>query len=485
MQAEPHPFGGFWMIEQIAVGGMAEVWRARAYGLAGFEKIVVIKKILPQLARDEEFIRLFIDEAKILTNLVHTNIVQVFELNQIDGVHYISLEHVTGLDLARLVSRAKPKGPFPVALALFVCCEMLKALAFAHTRLDDEGRPLNIVHCDISPQNVLVSNAGEVKLADFGIARCAFQSRALHDVVRGKYAYMSPEQVDGRPLDGRSDLFSLGIVLFELLTGRRLFKASNREETIGRVRKAEVPSLRAYRPELSDDCEAMVLRALALHPDGRFPDAALMLEEMGALMVREGHRATHADLAAFQRGVTGESIHNADPGAPPPPPRGVVVLAAEIAPPPRSMATPRATLASVFQEVAGLLNASNGTVWEAEDGSLTVVWWADDLAATVEAAVAATLASRDAVRRAGWRLSAGLAPGVVRLATGSDRPPDGWELAGPFYLARWMMNFSAHGGRPLLTEVAAKQVAARVSVNRLGRISILGNRYIHLYEMDG
>lgn len=479
MSTEPHKFGDYMMVEQIAVGGMAEVWRARATGLAGFEKVVVIKKILPALAQDEEFIRLFIDEAKILTNLVHTNIVQVFELNKASGVHYITLEHVNGLDLARVVSRSKTRGAFPISLGLFLVTEVLKALAFAHTRLGDDGQPLHIVHCDVSPQNVLVSQAGEVKLTDFGISRCAFQVRGLHDVVRGKYAYMSPEQVDGHELDGRSDLFSLAIVLYELLTGRRLFKAQSRDETVARVRRCEVPSPRGFRPEISEDLEALLLRALAPRPEDRFPDAATMLDELGALWVREGHRATHADLAAFVREVSGE-------GPPPtrvqpPTPKGVIVLAAEATAPPRTMAGPKSGQAGVLNAWTGLLAESGAILWEAGENSVLAVWTAEDIGPLLPRAVDVAAALRDTARQAGFRCSAGLAPGVARFDAGSGRPPDGWELAGPFYLARWLMNLSAHSGRPLLTDVGARTAPGRT--RWLGRISILGNRTIRVAEL--
>ncbi|MDP6932625.1 MAG: serine/threonine-protein kinase, partial [Myxococcota bacterium] len=295
----PEEFGKYHLLERIATGGMAEVFRARQHGMAGFEKIVVIKKVLAQLARDEEFLRLFVDEARILTKLQHVNIVQVFELGEVEGNYFIAMEHVHGLDLARLISRSRNLGTFPIALALFVTCEVLKAQNFAHSRLDEDGKHLQIVHCDISPQNVLISYAGEVKLTDFGISRAAFQSEASHQVIRGKYAYMAPEQVEGRPLDGRTDQFALAIVLFEALTGRRLFKSKSRDETLARVRRAEVPSPRGYRPEISEDLEDIILKALSRNADDRYPTAGDMLEDLSALMVREGHRATNNDLAAF------------------------------------------------------------------------------------------------------------------------------------------------------------------------------------------
>ncbi len=484
----PQEFGNYHLLEKIATGGMAEVWRARAYGMAGFEKILVIKKVLDTLAKDDEFLKLFVDEARIAVQLLHVNIVQVFDLGEVDGTYYMAMEYVHGLDLARLVSRARQVGPFPVPLALFIASEVLKALQFAHERTDDNGAPLRIVHCDISPQNVLISYAGEVKITDFGISRAAFQASSMHEVIRGKYAYMSPEQVDGKELDGRSDLFSLGILLYELLTGRRLFKAKSRDETLARVRRAEVPSPRSYRPELSEDLEGILLTALAQRREDRFPSAGHMLDDVSTLMVREAHRATNNDLAGFvkdvieaaSQGGTVERRRDADAA----PPSSLVVLAAEASPPPRSLATPRASLASLTQEWSGIIGQAEGEIWEREEGSVLVVWVAqDDLKSTLARAVETATTLRRVTQRAGFRLSAGLAPGVARIQTDTGRPPEGWNLSGPFYLARWMMNLSAHRGRTLLTEVGAKQVDVQRS-KLLGRISIQGNRYINLYELD-
>jgi serine/threonine protein kinase len=493
-KGSPQQFGDYHLLEKIATGGMAEVWRARAYGMAGFEKILVIKKVLDTLGKDPEFIKLFIDEARIAVQLLHVNIVQVFDLGQVDGQYYMAMEYVHGLDLARLISRSKPLGNFPIALALFTIAEVLKALQFAHERTDEEGKPLHIVHCDISPQNVLISYSGEVKITDFGISRAAFQASSVHDVIRGKYAYMSPEQVDGKELDGRSDLFSLGIVLYELITGRRLFKAKTRDETLSRVRRAEVPSPRGYRPDISEDLEAILLKALAARREDRHPNAAAFLEDLNVLMVREGHRATNNDLAAYMKDVI-ESVGKGArtelksidrQGAP----LSIVVLAVEGSPPPRSLSTPKTTLATLTQEWSGVVAEADGEIWEVEDGSMLVVWACDAQAANnpmqlkdgLERAIASCNALRKASQRAGYRLSAGIAPGVARINRDTGRPSEGWELSGPFYLARWMMNLSAHRGRVLLTEVGAKQ-ANDMRTTLLGRICIQGNRYINLYEV--
>jgi serine/threonine protein kinase len=479
----PQQFGDYTLLERIATGGMAEVFRARAEGLAGFEKIVVIKRVLDSLANDPEFIDLFVDEAKIAVRLLHVNIVQVFELGRAEDHHYMALEFVAGLDVARLVAKSHPRGPFPVPLALFITCEVLKALDFAHSRCDDEGQPLHIVHCDISPQNMLISFAGEVKITDFGISRAAFQASNVHDVIRGKYAYMSPEQVEGKGLDGRSDLFSLGIVLYELLTGRRLFKRENREETIRRVRHAEVPSPRAYRPEVSEDLEALLLKALARRASDRFQTAGAMLEAVGQLMVREGHRATNNDLSSFIRRIT--ATHDEQtPRQPEVASTAIVALAVEAFPPPRSLSTPKTSLARLSQEWAGLIADAGGQVWEQAAGGVLVVWVGGELKDRLAAAVDLAVALKRITKKTGYRLAAGVAPGVARVHSSSNRPGEGWELAGPFYLARWMMNLSAHRGRLLLTEVGARHVEGRHSTQLLGRISILGDRFINLFELS-
>lgn len=487
----PETFGEYELLEKIATGGMAEVYRARKKGIAGFEKILVIKKILPELALDREFIQLFQDEARITSRLLHANIVQVFDYSRLGNEYFIAMEYVHGLDLARLLLRARNQGPFPLSLGLLIAAELLKALTFAHSRTGEEGQSLGIVHCDISPQNVLLSFAGEVKLTDFGISRAAFQASSQHQVIRGKYAYMAPEQVEGRPLDARTDLFSLAIVVYEMLTGRRLFKAATRDKTLDRVRRAEVPSPRAARAEISEDLEGWLLRGLARKPEDRFQSAEEMLDVLTNVRVREGHRATNNDLAAFLKTVVESaatlSREDAAPAAPVvpgkgPPPTALVVLAAEAAPPPRSIASPRVPTAVLVREWARLIEATRGEIWERSDGSLLVVWTARaGLKEAIERAVTAADAMQRATVQAGYRMSGGICPGVARIDPRTERPADGWELAGPFYLARWMMNLSAHRGRVLLTEVGAGQVRSRCGI--LGRIPIQGNRTINIYEL--
>jgi tRNA A-37 threonylcarbamoyl transferase component Bud32 len=486
----PEHFGKYQLLEKIATGGMAEVYRARAFGMAGFEKILVIKRVLDHMAKDQEFIEMFIDEARIAVQLQHVNIVQVFDLGEVDGHYFMAMEYVHGIDLSRLLSRSRGLGPFPIPLALFITGEILKALQFAHQQVDDQGRLMQIVHCDVSPQNMLLSYAGEVKILDFGIARAAFQADTKHQIVRGKYAYMSPEQVEGSILDGRSDMFSLGIVLYEMLTGRRLFKMKSRDETLARVRRAEVPSPRGYRPEISEELEGFLLRVLSRDREDRFEDGQQMYMALTRLMVREGHRATNNDMAAYLKEVIEAAAVVAEGGETKKlsgagravSPSAVVCMAVEASPPPRSVAAPTNTLVALGERWANVVSEKGGEIWERGDGSLLVVWVAGGgFRDAISRAISASAELQVAAQEAGYQLSVGIAPGVVRIQPDTARPSSGWVLAGPFYLARWLMNFSAHRGATLLTEVAARHVEGRTSL--LGRIPIQGSRFINLYEM--
>lgn len=484
MTNKPQQFGDYHLLEKIATGGMAEVWRARAYGMAGFEKILVIKKVLASLATNSDFVKLFIDEARIAVQLHHANIVQVFDLGEVNGTYYMAMEFVQGPDLSVLLRLARGEDTVEISVALLVITEVLKALQFAHERCGEDGKPLHIVHCDISPHNILVSQAGEVKITDFGISRAAFQTDALHEVVRGKYAYMSPEQIDGCELDGRSDLYSLGIVLFEMITGQRLFKADTREGVLGKVLRGDVPSPRAIRADVSAELEAVILKMLQRKPSNRYSNAAEVLREISALMVKEGHRVTNRDLADFVNSVlespegTAASTSKRRPASEP---CGVVALALQAFSPPKTLSTPKLPVERLLEEWSVLLREAGGEIWEHERGSMLVCWIGGDQDEDINTAANAGLTLRRLCQDRGYHLSAGLAPGVAQIRSDSQRPPEGWELAGPFYLARWMMNLSAHRGRMLMTEVSARKTKD-LKIRLLGQISILGNRYINLYE---
>jgi eukaryotic-like serine/threonine-protein kinase len=306
-----HPtFGRFELLKRLAGGGMGEVYLARQRGLDGFQKLLVIKTLLPHLCEDEEFITMFKDEARLTGQLIHPNICQVFEFDQVDGTYYIAMEYLRGEDLRRLWKACETRGkPLRVPLICRVIADAAAGLDFAHSLRNQEGEPYHIVHRDISPQNLLVTFEGGVKVIDFGVAKAA--GRAQHTrtgALKGKYSYMSPEQVAGQEIDGRTDIFALGIVLHELLTGRRLFKADSDVQTLERVRKANVPPPSSINPQIPQSLDGLVLRALAKDREQRFQTAQefrLALEEW---LIQGRMSASSAHLAEFLKVIYAERL---------------------------------------------------------------------------------------------------------------------------------------------------------------------------------
>jgi hypothetical protein len=291
--------GDYELLDRIAEGGMAEVWRARARGAAGFEKTVVVKRVLPALAARPGFADLLIREAKIAARLSHPNIVQIFDLGEADGTYFIAMEYVHGTDLARALTHRASAEHLPLALRVWIAAEATRALDHAHRRKGDDGRPLQIVHRDVSPQNVLLAHEGVVKVADFGIARADEVGLGRGEdpkVLRGKYAYMSPEQARGEPLDRRSDVFALGVVLFEAVTGQRLFRAKSSHETLQLVRAGKVPDLRGAG--VPDGLVPTLTRALAAQREDRHAWAGEIHAELMAFLYRRGEPVGEAELAA-------------------------------------------------------------------------------------------------------------------------------------------------------------------------------------------
>ncbi|MEQ1503078.1 MAG: protein kinase [Myxococcota bacterium] len=304
----PAPFGKYELLERIATGGMAEVYLARSFGVAGFEKRLVIKKLRPELAEDPRFVSMFIAEAKIGVHLNHPNIVQVYELGKVINAHYIAMEHLHGKDLTRVVKVLKARdAPIPLKLGVAMMAEVCRGLAYAHGRTDADGRPLGLVHRDVSPHNVVVTFTGEVKLVDFGIARLVATHTAASDAGRkpgpggGKYAYMSPEQAEGGAVDHRSDLFSAGIVLWELVCGQRLYQDRDPSEKLRRVREAVIPHPSTVGVEVDDGLWAILRRALARDPNDRYPAASIFEEDLRAWLFERRHRVGRAEIASFVR----------------------------------------------------------------------------------------------------------------------------------------------------------------------------------------
>jgi len=294
-------FGSYVLLKKIATGGMAELYKAKKSGEKGFEKLLAIKMILPHFAENDEFISMFIDEAKVAANLNHQNIVQIYDLGKIEDSYCIVMEYVRGKDLKNVLSRGvRAKRPVSPEHACLITCAALEGLSYAH-RKKDRGRELSIVHRDVSPQNVIVSYEGEVKIVDFGIAKAATKSSETKaGVLKGKLAYMSPEQARGRPLDQRSDIFSTGLVLYEMLTGTRLFQGDTDLATLEKVREARVEPLPTeIRKDIPAELEAILLKSLAKEPENRFQTAAEMEEALQEFMRRAGWSMNSYSLSQY------------------------------------------------------------------------------------------------------------------------------------------------------------------------------------------
>ncbi len=333
-------FGKYELGDRLASGGMAEVFRAFVRGREGFVKEVCIKRILPHFSDDAEFVEMFVAEARVAAQLHHANIVQIFDFDVVDGQYYIAMELVDGVDLRRILHRARAAGTItPVDVAVFVAAEMLKGLSYAHTRRW-EGRPLGLIHRDVSPHNVLVSRSGEVKIADFGIAKAASRASATRTgVVKGKLPYMAPEQARGAAVDVRADLYATGVVLFEMLAGQRPFVADSDPELLAAILQVPAPAIRSRRPEVSEPVAAIVDRLLAKSPDDRFPaavdalralavhappDGSMRLADHVASVLAAGPASPPREATArlvgptpaqARRKVTGETPVPADSGA--------------------------------------------------------------------------------------------------------------------------------------------------------------------------
>jgi serine/threonine protein kinase len=301
----PSYFGKYYLVEKIASGGMAEVFRAVLKGAAGFEKTVALKRILPFFGDDAAFVTLFQDEARIVSTLSHGNIAHVFDFGEVDGSYYLTMELVDGSDLAKLGDKMAEAGqPMPTATAAFVVAEAARGLAYAHEKKDAEGNTLGIVHRDVSPQNILVSYDGEVKVTDFGIAKAAGKAhKTATGVVMGKLKYMSPEQVSGKALDPRSDIFSLGVILYELVTGGPVFPGEETVRLAELIHTADIPPPSARTPGLPPALDAIALKALRRSPDERYARAAELARDLSLFVNQHSPGFTRDDLAAMVRHI--------------------------------------------------------------------------------------------------------------------------------------------------------------------------------------
>ncbi len=297
------PFGKYVLLQRINVGGMAEVFKARVAAEGHQGRLLAIKRILPAIAADQDFISMFIDEAKISVQLDHPNIARSYELGRSNDLYYIAMEYVAGRDLRTLFERRRRKGEVvPPALAAYVMSRVAEGLDYAHHRKDADGRDLQIIHRDVSPQNVLISYDGEVKIIDFGIAKAANKIlKTQAGVLKGKFGYMSPEQVRGLDLDRRSDVFSAGIILHELLAGERLFVGSSDYSVLEKVRNAVAAPVRQTRPRVSQELDDICSRALALNRDDRHQYAGELAAHLALYLERQPKPFLKEDLARYMR----------------------------------------------------------------------------------------------------------------------------------------------------------------------------------------
>jgi serine/threonine-protein kinase len=301
-------YGQYVLMRKLAEGGMAEIFLAKRLGADGFERNVVIKRMLAHLSGLPEFVEMFRDEARLMAKLAHPNIVQIQDLGFTGGCYYICMEYLAGEDFSTTVRTASFRGEYvPVPLVLRVLADAARGLHFAHEFTDESGRRLNIVHRDISPSNLYVTYEGQVKVLDFGISKYeSRRARTRIGVVKGKYIYMAPEQARGGQVDRRADIFSLGVSLYEALTHVRPFARDNDLAVLRALLESDYPPPRALRPELSPKLESVVLRAMAPDPANRYATAAEFADDLEHLLSREPQPSTGAHLGAYLRNSFGE-----------------------------------------------------------------------------------------------------------------------------------------------------------------------------------
>ena len=324
-------FGNYRLLRRLARGGMAEVFLARQQGVEGFERRVAIKRILPHLSDSAEFRTMFLDEARLAAQLSHPNIIHIYDFGKVEDYYFIAMEYVDGVDLGRLIKQARTL-PVPFEIVARIMADICAGLHYAHNITDGAGKRLNVVHRDVTPQNVLVTYDGIVKVVDFGIAKATWQaSRTRPGVVKGKYAYMSPEQVEGRALDARSDIFSVGICLYELLTGMPLYRRDNVTEAMKEIRDGKPIHPEQHRSDIPSEIIVVLKRALSTSRDDRYPTAASMQLDLERYLKAAKGLATPQVLGDYlrqevPRGPDGELLSEpkAEDGSERHEPRGVV-----------------------------------------------------------------------------------------------------------------------------------------------------------------
>jgi serine/threonine protein kinase len=308
IRVHPETLGRYQLLALLATGGMAEIYLARQTGIQGFNKLVVVKRILQQHSQDSNFMEMFFDEARIAAHLNHPNIVQIFDLGNENGQYFIAMEYLEGESLAYLVSEAKKTGKvMPHQIAAGIVAQICDGLGYAHNLCDETGAPMNIVHRDVNPQNIIVMFSGQVKLVDFGIAKAALQEHSTTaGTLKGKLSYMSPEQCHSHPLKASSDVFSLGVLFWELLTRTRLFRRPSEIDIINAIMSDEIPLVRTHQSDIPPELEAIVDRALQRDPACRFVNAAEMGVALRKVMRARAEETSKEDISIFVEKVFGD-----------------------------------------------------------------------------------------------------------------------------------------------------------------------------------
>lgn len=291
--------------ERLEAGGMAEVFKGESLSVQGFKKQVAIKRVLPHLAQNKNFIQMFLDEARLGARLTHANIVTVFDIGAADNTYFIVMEFVDGCNLKTVIEQYRQQGRrIGVKEAVYMCMQTCAGLSFAHELQSEDEEDLHIVHRDISPPNILLSKRGEVKVTDFGLAKATTQlEKTDPGVVKGKFSYLSPEAALGQPVDARTDIFALGIVLWEMLAGRRLFLGETDYQTVKLVQQANIPSLTRLNPEVDSDLEQVVLKALTRDPAHRYQTAREMGDALSGYLFSKQMKVNSFDVATLVKGV--------------------------------------------------------------------------------------------------------------------------------------------------------------------------------------
>ncbi|MBI3830970.1 MAG: serine/threonine protein kinase [Planctomycetes bacterium] len=304
------------MVRLLAEGGMGQVYEATQFGAEGFEKTVAVKTILESYSTNPEFVRLFIGEAKLVADLVHENIVQVYHLDKFGPIYYIAMEYVDGINLEQFVQTHIARGTeLPVELGAFIISRVCRGLEYAHNKRGRDGVNLGIVHRDVSPKNVMLTSEGVVKLTDFGIAKARqLMEQEEGEVLMGKVEYMSPEQAQYLETDSRSDLFSLGIVMFELLTGHHIFETDDLYETLNNVKRKHIPRPREFRPDIPEDLDKIVMKALERDVKRRFQSAGEMGHDLEYYMYHDRYGPTNVTLSNYlKKHFLGKPAEGHDP----------------------------------------------------------------------------------------------------------------------------------------------------------------------------